>query len=56
VKVKLYIKELGQRGFTLYGEYLTPAEAVAVGNNLCRNGNVIQFELWERTYTFNREA
>lgn len=53
---RLFVREVGQREFTKQnGDFDTCAEAQQAGEDLCRNGNVEAFEVWERACAFERQ-
>ena len=50
---KLMIKEVNASRFDQYnGEYPDYISAADKGSELCRNGNVEAFEIWERRAAF----
>lgn len=53
---RLFVREVGQREFTKNNGDFPDAEAAQkAGEDLCRNGNVEEFEVWSLVGAWSRE-
>lgn len=53
---RLFVREVGQREFAKQnGDFDTTNAAFAAGEELCRNGNVEAFEVWNLHCAFERQ-
>ncbi len=53
---RLFVREVGQREFAKQnGDFPDHLTAYEAGEELCRNGNVEAFEVWELHCAFERQ-